>query len=248
MTKKNIEEILIGENSANRYYDILTKFISILPLPIQLKNSITEDILSHVEFKDIIPIDSNDENDILLNRALGYYHKSNFNYDKAIECFASGNEYALASELLVLQSMRTLVYYRNEFNPKQTVEMMKKYDKQDFGGIIGLFYTYAIVMCDDYQMNVPFVCDLIKKIMSIKYTDTLITAARSVMIDDLRRKLSEGFNEINKKNGNEIYLSKANSDIMKDKDIIFTTKVNEINRAISSLILNENKLYSTNEM
>ena len=33
-----------------------------------------------------------------------------------------------------------------------------------------------------------------------------------------------------------------------DKDIIFTTKVNEINRAISSLILNENKLYSTNEM
>ena len=248
MTKKNIEEILIGENSANRYYDILTKFISILPLPIQLKNSITEDILSHVEFKDIIPIDSNDENDILLNRALGYYHKSNFNYDKAIECFASGNEYALASELLVLQSMRTLVYYRNEFNPKQTVEMMKKYDKQDFGGIIGLFYTYAIVMCDDYQINVPFVCDLIKKIMSIKYTDTLITAARSVMIDDLRRKLSEGFNEINKKNGNEIYLSKANSDIMKDKDIIFTTKVNEINRAISSLILNENKLYSTNEM
>ena len=248
LTKKNIEEILIGENSANRYYDILTKFISILPLPIQLKNSINEDILSHVEFKDIIPIDSNDENDILLNRALGYYHKANFNYDKAIECFASGHEYALASELLVLQSMKTLVYYRNEFNPKHTVEMMKKYDKQDFGGIVGLFYTYAIVMCDDYQMNVPFVCDLIKKIMSIKYADTLITAARSVMIDDLRRKLSEGFNEINKKNENEIYLSKAYSDIMKDKDIIFTTKVNEINRAISSLIVNQNKLYSSKEM
>ena len=84
--------------------------------------------------------------------------------------------------------------------------------------------------------------------MSIKYADTLITAARSVMIDDLRRKLSEGFNEINKKNENEIYLSKAYSDIMKDKDIIFTTKVNEINRAISSLILNQNKLYSSKEM
>ena len=239
---KTIEEVLIGSNNPNgECYENLLRFLDLVHIPKRVKRNMLIDVFSRIDLsnKNEADIKTMCTDESIGLSSLGLYYKYIKDYDQAIEYFTKGNAHIMAAELYVSQCIDKIVNDKSEFKPDKVVADMTQLSRQGFDGFTGLFYSYACVMCKDYQINIEFISDLIQKILALEKGEYQTEAAKGIMITDLREIMKNG---LYKKD----LLLIANSSILQNNCVPYSSKIREINDTLKSIILNRDKCFKKN--
>ena len=243
--RKNIEEISLDSKKVNSNFKNIIKLINLSNLNKRLKKKLIEETLTTININD--PKELFGENNILSqldNLALGYYYKNNFDYLNAYKYFEAAKEYNLSADSYILLCLNKLVYNKEEFRPNEIYEVLNQFDSRflKLEGFNNLFYRY--ILCITKNVNSEYIVDIINQIFKIYNNGKLITFAKGIMIDDLRKILNYKLNIESDKNNDEYLFSSCCNNLIYDKDIQLNTKINEIKNGIDSIIEFKNLVFS----
>ena len=140
--------------------------------------------------------------------------------------------------------LNKLVYNKEEFRPNEIYEVLNQFDSRflKLEGFNNLFYRY--ILCITKNVNSEYIVDIINQIFKIYNNGKLITFAKGIMIDDLRKILNYKLNIESDKNNDEYLFSSCCNNLIYDKDIQLNTKINEIKNGIDSIIEFKNLVFS----
>ncbi len=243
--RKNIEEISLDSKKVNSNFKNIIKLINLSNLNKRLKKKLIEETLITININD--PKELFGENNILSqldNLALGYYYKNNFDNLNAYKYFEAAKEYNLSADSYILLCLNKLVYNKEEFRPNEIYEVLNQFDSRflKLEGFNNLFYRY--ILCITKNVNSEYIIDIINQIFKTYNNGKLITFAKGIMIDDLRKILNYKLNIESDKNNDEYLFSSCCNNLIYDKDIQLNTKINEIKNGIDSIIEFKNLVFS----
>ncbi len=193
--RKNKEEISLDSKKVNSNFKNIIKLINLSNLNKRLKKKLIEETLITININD--PKELFGENNILSqldNLALGYYYKNNFDNLNAYKYFEAAKEYNLSADSYILLCLNKLVYNKEEFRPNEIYEVLNQFDSRflKLEGFNNLFYRY--ILCITKNVNSEYIIDIINQIFKTYNNGKLITFAKGIMIDDLRKILNYKLN------------------------------------------------------
>ena len=192
--KKNIEELSLDIKKVNSNFKNIIKFINISNLNQKIKKKLIEETITTININK--PNELFGENNILNqidNLALGYYYKNNFDYQNSYKHFEAANEYILSVESYILMCLNKLIYNKEEFRPNEIYNVLKNLQNRssNFEGFNIIFFRYIFCLVENNNANSKYIVNTINQILNIWNNGKLITFAKGIMVDDLRKLLNE---------------------------------------------------------
>ena len=246
--KKNIEELSLDIKKVNSNFKNIIKFINISNLNQKIKNKLIEETITTININK--PNELFGENNILNqmdNLALGYYYKNNFDYQNSYKHFQAANEYILSVESYILMCLNKLIYNKDEFRPNEIYNVLKnlKNNYSNFEGFNIIFYRYIYCLVENNNVNSNYIVNTINQILNTWNNGKLITFAKGIMVDDLRKLLNE---KLKRESNRNLYLvPSACKVLINDNNMQLNTKIDEIKKCLDSIIEFKNMVFSKNE-
>ena len=238
--KKNIEELSLDIKKVNSNFKYIIKLINISNFNQKIKKKLIEEIITTININK--PNELFGENNILNqldNLALGYYYKNNFDYQNSYKHFEAANEFILSVESYILMCLNKLIYNKDEFRPNEIYNVLKNLQNRssNFEGFNIIFFRYIFCLVENNNA--------INQILNIWNNGKLITFAKGIMVDDLRKLLNE---KLKKESNRDLYLfPSACKVLINDNDMQLNTKINEVKKCLDSIIEFKNLVFSKND-
>jgi hypothetical protein len=246
--KKNIEELSLDIKKVNSNFKYIIKLINISNFNQKIKKKLIEEIITTININK--PNELFGENNILNqmdNLALGYYYKNNFDYQNSYKHFQAANEYILSVESYILMCLNKLIYNKDEFRPNEIYNVLKnlKNNYSNFEGFNIIFYRYIYCLVENNNVNSNYIVNTINQILNTWNNGKLITFAKGIMVDDLRKLLNE---KLKRESNRNLYLvPSACKVLINDNNMQLNTKIDEIKKCLDSIIEFKNMVFSKNE-
>ena len=246
--KKNIEELSLDIKKVNSNFKYIIKLINISNFNQKIKKKLIEEIITTININK--PNELFGENNILNqldNLALGYYYKNNFDYQNSYKHFEAANEFILSVESYILMCLNKLIYNKEEFRPNEIYNVLKNLQNRssNFEGFNIIFFRYIFCLVENNNANSKYIVNTINQILNIWNNGKLITFAKGIMVDDLRKLLNE---KLKKESNRDLYLfPSACKVLINDNDMQLNTKINEVKKCLDSIIEFKNLVFSKND-
>ena len=246
--KKNIEELSLDIKKVNSNFKYIIKLINISNFNQKIKKKLIEEIITTININK--PNELFGENNILNqldNLALGYYYKNNFDYQNSYKHFEAANEFILSVESYILMCLNKLIYNKEEFRPNEIYNVLKNLQNRssNFEGFNIVFFRYIFCLVENNNANSKYIVNTINQILNIWNNGKLITFAKGIMVDDLRKLLNE---KLKKESNRDLYLfPSACKVLINDNDMQLNTKINEVKKCLDSIIEFKNLVFSKND-
>ena len=246
--KKNIEELSLDIKKVNSNFKYIIKLINISNFNQKIKKKLIEEIITTININK--PNELFGENNILNqldNLALGYYYKNNFDYQNSYKHFEAANEFILSVESYILMCLNKLIYNKEEFRPNEIYNVLKNLQNRssNFEGFNIVFFRYIFCLVENNNANSKYIVNTINQILNIWNNGQLITFAKGIMVDDLRKLLNE---KLKKESNRDLYLfPSACKVLINDNDMQLNTKINEVKKCLDSIIEFKNLVFSKND-
>ena len=246
--KKNIEELSLDIKKVNSNFKYIIKLINISNFNQKIKKKLIEEIITTININK--PNELFGENNILNqldNLALGYYYKNNFDYQNSYKHFEAANEFILSVESYILMCLNKLIYNKEEFRPNEIYNVLKNLQNRssNFEGFNIIFFRYIFCLVENNNANSKYIVNTINQILNIWNNGQLITFAKGIMVDDLRKLLNE---KLKKESNRDLYLfPSACKVLINDNDMQLNTKINEVKKCLDSIIEFKNLVFSKND-
>ena len=246
--KKNIEELSLDIKKINSNFKYIIKLINISNFNQKIKKKLIEEIITTININK--PNELFGENNILNqldNLALGYYYKNNFDYQNSYKHFEAANEFILSVESYILMCLNKLIYNKEEFRPNEIYNVLKNLQNRssNFEGFNIIFFRYIFCLVENNNANSKYIVNTINQILNIWNNGKLITFAKGIMVDDLRKLLNE---KLKKETNRDLYLfPSACKVLINDNDMQLNTKINEVKKCLDSIIEFKNLVFSKND-
>ena len=246
--KKNIEELSLDIKKVNSNFKYIIKLINISNFNQKIKKKLIEEIITTININK--PNELFGENYILKqidNLALGYYYKNKFDYQNSYKHFEAANEFILSVESYILMCLNKLIYNKDEFRPNEIYNVLKNLQNRssNFEGFNIIFFRYIFCLVENNNANSKYIVNTINQILNIWNNGKLITFAKGIMVDDLRKLLNE---KLKKESNRDLYLfPSACKVLINDNDMQLNTKINEVKKCLDSIIEFKNLVFSKND-